>query len=921
MSENKLAKRNFSDRLLWAGFGAAIVAAVLIGWTADKDANESYAWSTWITHTQDVLGVLDDTRGNTLAALAAVQNYYQSNDLRNLDRVVNLASKLKRQSAVLRSLTSDNASQQNRLDQFDRIGRQMTTLSEDIVRSAPAFDQQQSIRTPQPAELSTVVFQMLAQLQQMSAAEQLLLTERTAKARATSRQSMIVLGIGGGIVVVWLLIVGGYAFLITRRLTDIAKALAISKAELARVTEHKRVEDEARVAHNREEARYRSLVERVPVGLYRISTGGDILEANPAMVEMLGFQDADSLKRANIAELWLDAEERARLEAIIEGEGVVQNFEVGIRRRDGSIISCEQSARAVYDAAGKVEHYEGVLVDITSRKRAEEQANRARDQVRDVALEAARLRSDFLASMSHEIRTPLSGIIGTGELLSLSDLTPEQRRQTDIIRSSGELLLTIVNDILDFSKLAAGRVVLEKLDFDLVELTESLIDSFAVAARAKGIELALYVDVNMPSGLRGDPSRLRQILNNLVSNAIKFTQQGEVMVRANRVEDSAGGVMVRFEVMDTGIGIPSETQGRLFQPFVQAEGSTSRRFGGTGLGLVIAARLVDQMGGEIGFESAPGKGSNFHFTARLEKGLEIVRPWMTATAASCFNGMRALVVNDNPASRQAISEYLTSWGIENVAVGGGAEALDILEQTRAGDEKQIVVLIDEQISGLGALGFARAVKEDPDIKHSKAIMFSAESAAWNATEVVDAWITKPVRPSQLFTCLLELRGKADSGATRKVATAPRSPTELEPQLWRKAVRVLLVDDNLVNRTMGAQQLSVLGYTAEIVDSALRGLEVVSSGRPDIVLMDCEMPEMDGYEAVAEVRRREGNTRHTVIVALTAHATEGDRARCLNAGMDDYLSKPVKPQALGEMLDTWAHGKLDHSLASEQQMTG
>jgi len=446
-------------------------------------------------------------------------------------------------------------------------------------------------------------------------------------------------------------------------------------------------------------------------------------------------------------------------------------------------------------------------------------------------------------------------------------------------------------------------------------VTESLIDSFAVAARAKGIELALYVDVNMPSGLRGDPSRLRQILNNLVSNAIKFTHQGEVMVRASRVEDSAGGVLVRFEVMDTGIGIPPETQGRLFQPFVQAEGSTSRRFGGTGLGLVIAARLVDQMGGEIGFESAPEKGSNFHFTARLEKGLEIVRPWMSATAASCFNGMRALIVNDNPASRQVISEYLSSWGIENVAVGSGAEALDILEQTRAGDEKQIVVLIDEQISGLGALGFARAIKEDPDIKHSKAIMLSAESAAWNATEVVDAWITKPVRPSQLFTCLLELFAKPDGIATKTIADAPPSPIGNQPPPWRKAVRVLLVDDNLVNRTMGAQQLHVLGYTAEIVDSARRGLEVVSSGHPDIVLMDCEMPEMDGYEAVAEIRRREGTTRHTVVIALTAHATEGDRARCLDAGMDDYLSKPVKLQSLAAMLDTWARGQLDHILSA------
>jgi len=581
-------------------------------------------------------------------------------------------------------------------------------------------------------------------------------------------------------------------------------------------------------------------------------------------------------------------------------------------RKDGTEFPAEISLSPLETEEGTIAL--STIRDITERKRAEEEANRTRG-VRDLALEAARLRSDFLASMSHEIRTPLAGIIGAGELLSLSDLTPEQRRQTEIIRSSGELLLTTVNDILDFSKLAAGRVVLEKLDFDLVELTENLIDSFAVAAHAKGIELALYVDVNMPTGLRGDPSRLRQILNNLVSNAIKFTQHGEVMVRANRVEDTAGDVLVRFEVIDTGIGIPFEMQGRLFQPFVQAEGSTSRRFGGTGLGLVIAARLVNQMGGEIGFESAPAKGSNFHFTARLEKGLEIVRPWMTATATSCFNGIRALIVNDSPASRQVISEYLSSWGIENLAVGS-TEALDILKLARVGDGKQIVVLIDEQISGVGALGLARAIKEHSNIKHGKVIMFSAQSAVRNATEVVDAWITKPVRPSHLFSCLLELCRNADGVNTRTIAAAPPRPIGNQPPQWRKAVRVLLVDDNLVNRTIGAQQLSVLGYTAEIADGAQRGLEVVSSRRHDIVLMDCEMPGMDGYQAVAEIRRREGNTRHTVVIALTAHATEGDRARCLDAGMDDYLSKPVKLNSLAEMLDTWARDNLDHILTSQ-----
>ena len=551
----------------------------------------------------------------------------------------------------------------------------------------------------------------------------------------------------------------------------------------------------------------------------------------------------------------------------------------------------------------------------SARKRAEEEANRARDRVRDLALETARLRSDFLTSMSHEIRTPLAGIIGTGELLSLSDLTPEQRRQTEVIRSSGELLLTLVNDILDFSKLSAGKVVLEELDFDLVELTENLADSFATVAHAKGIEIALRVDVNMPAGLRGDPARLRQILNNLVSNAIKFTHQGEVMVRVSAMEEADNHVLVRFEVTDTGIGISSEAQARLFQPFVQAEGLTSRRFGGTGLGLVIAAKLTNQMGGEIGLESAAGQGSTFHFTARLKKGPSIVRPWMSATASSCLSGVKALIVDDVPGGRPGISEYLSSWGIENVAVADEAKALDFLERARAGDEKQVVIFIDEQASGIDALRLARAIKDHCDINHNKVIMFSAESAVPRRTGVVDAWITKPVRPSHLFSCLLKLYGNGESIGARTIAATPSSPVGDEQPQWRKAVRVLLVDDNFVNRTMGAKQLSVLGYTAEVVDGALRGLEVVQSGRSDIVLMDCEMPEMDGYQAVAEIRRREGTSRHTVVIALTAHVTEDERRKCLDAGMDDYLSKPAKLQTLGEMLDGWVHRKFDHAAQS------
>ena len=671
---------------------------------------------------------------------------------------------------------------------------------------------------------------------------------------------------------------------------------------------------EMRAERNRAEARYRSLADRVPVGLFRVSPERRIIEANPALIEILGFKDVESLKQADVTELWLRPEELARFYAVIQNEGVVKNFEMEIRRPDGSVIWCEQSARAVYAEAGKVEYYEGVLADISGRKRAEDEANLARDRVRDLALETARLRSEFLASMSHEIRTPLVGIIGTGELLSRSELTPEQRRLTETIRSSGELLLTVVNDILDFSKLAAGRVVLEKLDFDMVELTETLIDSFAATARAKGIELALFVDLNMPSGLRGDQGRLRQVLNNLVANAIKFTEQGEVTVRATRVEDTADDVLVRFDIVDTGIGIPFAAQNSLFQPFVQAEGSTSRRFGGTGLGLVIAAKLAEQMGGEIGFESEPGKGSKFHFIARIEKGTEIVRPWMAPSAVSCFHGMSALVVNDCPASRQVISEYLSSWGIKNVTVGSGDEALNILKRKKAGDG-QIVVLIDEQTPDMGALRLARSIKRHCVKEQSKVIMLSAESGARNADESVDAWITKPVRPSHLFSCLLELFGNTERVRTDKVAAAPLGPIRNDQADRRKAVRVLLVDDNAVNRTIGQKQLSALGYSAEIAVSARQGLEIISKGGLELVLMDCEMPEMDGYQAVGEIRRLEGNARHTVVIALTAHATEDDRARCIDAGMDDYLSKPVKLQTLAAVLDTWVSGKPSQTAAS------
>jgi PAS domain S-box-containing protein len=550
----------------------------------------------------------------------------------------------------------------------------------------------------------------------------------------------------------------------------------VLKSDLARLplaVDRELRDAETRREAKRAEARYRNLFDRIPVGISSTTPEGDLLEANPAFVEMLGFADLEAAKRANIKEFWLKPEERTRMVALLAREGVVQNFELQFRRRNGTVIWCVANARAVYNSTGKLDFYEGVTVDITDRKRAEEEITRARD----LALEAGRLRTEFMHNVSHEIRTPLNGIIGTAEILLLDDdLIPKQRHGLEIIQSSSELLLTIVNDILDFSKLSAGKVVLEKLDFNLVEVVEGVIDSFAETARAKKIDLAVSMDANLPACVRGDPNRLRQILNNLISNAIKFITVGGVIVRATKAEESNDQVLVRFEVIDTGIGIPPEVQDRLFQPFAQAEGSTSRYYGGTGLGLVISAQLTKQMGGEIGFESTPGKGSNFHFTVRLGKGEK------TTTSASPHS--------------------------PGLGVPGNDSAEDRLRK------------------------------------------------------------------------------------------------------WRKKVRVLVVEDNVTNRTVVTAQLGMLGYTAEVVEDARRGLEALSLRHHDIVLMDCEMPEMDGYAATAEIRRREGDDRHTVVIALTAHAAQGDRERCLSAGMDDYTSKPVKLDALTEKLDSWSRRGLD-----------
>ena len=655
------------------------------------------------------------------------------------------------------------------------------------------------------------------------------------------------------------------------------------------ITERKQAEENLKL--------YRQIFANTTEAAAILDPQGRYLEQNAAHRNLLGFSDTQ-LQGADLA-VALGAELAATIKNEVERSGSFQG-EGAVRNSQGEMASIEAAAMTITSDDGDALCHALLIRDITEQRRVEEERQKARE-----AAEAAnRAKGEFLANMSHEIRTPLNGILGMTELALNTDLTEEQQEYLKMVKASGESLLTVINDILDFSKIEAGRLDLNPIDFDLRDALGDTLKTLALRAHQKNLELTLHVAPETPRRVMADPTRLRQIIVNLIGNSIKFTEQGEIILQVSAESETADELILHFTVRDTGIGIPREKQLMIFEPFTQADSSATRKYSGTGLGLAISLQLVELMGGRLWVESEAGKGSSFHFNMRARVSKEPGKRMMPA-AAMQLREMAVLVVDDNVTNRRVLEEMLVAWGMKPAMADGGWTGLAAMEQAKADGKTFPLVLIDAQMPDLDGFSLAERIKQSSGLAGATIMMLTSAGRRGDAARCralgIAAYLHKPIKESDLLQAVLLALGAKDQEAQTGELITRHTLRE-----QGRSLHILLAEDNLVNRELAERLLKKNGHEVTAVGDgreALDAIEKCGLTAFDAVLMDVQMPRLDGLETTAAIRKKEQETgTHLPIIAMTAHAMKGDRKRFLDAGMDGYLAKPVQAQELFQVLE-------------------
>jgi two-component system sensor histidine kinase/response regulator len=639
-----------------------------------------------------------------------------------------------------------------------------------------------------------------------------------------------------------------------------------------------------------------SLIKHTPVGIVAIDTKDAVEMCNPAFERLFRYRQKDICGR-QLYELIsapdVDDEIHSNRQRLVRGQ--ITHVVTRRKRSDGILVDVEAySVPLVIE--GKLTGAVLLYQDITERKRAEEALLRAKD----AAESANRAKSEFLANMSHEIRTPMNGIIGMTELALDTKLTTEQREYLTMVKSSADSLLTVINDILDFSKIEAGKLDVEQIDFPFETTVGETVKVLSMRAHQKGLELAWRVAPGIPEHLKGDPNRLRQVLVNLIGNAVKFTEKGEIALEVDKESEESSGITLHFRVRDTGIGVAKEKQSMIFDAFTQADSSASRRYGGTGLGLAITTRLVTLMGGRIWMESEQGKGSTFHFTLQFRAADKNI-PEIFGDLAEVPPDASVLIVDDSQTNRVGLVEMLSRWGLRPEAVDSGRAALEALDAADKQNRPFRLVISDMQMPEIHGLELVDKLRRQPEFRELPVILLSSSVQSEEASQGHDlrisAYLTKPVQPAELREAIV----RALAPAVHGVGTFEEKP--IVPADAKPGMRILLAEDNPVNRELAAALLKKRGHTVLTAENGREALAIVERENADMVLMDLQMPVMDGFEAIRAIRAKEHRDGgHLPVVALTAHAMHGDRERCLEAGADDYVTKPIRTTELFAAID-------------------